>query len=84
MYYLFPKAVKLSICDDIVRSCLRNKLETASVVDYSKNKVNEFFEATHNRNDESVRKTDLYFIHDIFHFLYFTFYSRHCMCDNNN
>lgn len=64
MYYLFPKAVKLNVCDDIVRECLRNKLKTATVIDFNKDVDEEFFAAKNSRDDASVRKTSLYFIHD--------------------
>jgi PKHD-type hydroxylase len=64
MFYVFPKAVKLSVCDDIVRECLRNELEKATVIDFNKDVGTEYFSHKNSRDDASVRKTSLYFIRD--------------------
>ena len=54
MFYVFPRAVKPDVCEQIVRDCKHNILEKASVVDFNKN----------SRDDPKIRKTSVYFLMD--------------------
>ena len=54
MFYLFPRAVKPSICNQIVTDCKQNILKSASVLNFDKK----------GRDDPSIRKTSVDFITD--------------------
>jgi len=54
MFYVFPKAVKPDICDQIVEDCKQNILEKATVYNYDKS----------SRDDPEVRKTSIHFVNN--------------------
>ena len=54
MFFVFPRAVKPDVCDQIVIDCKKNILKQASVLDYEKK----------GRDDPSIRKTSVHFIAD--------------------
>lgn len=54
MFFVFPRAVKPDVCDQIVTDCKQNILKQASVIDYEKK----------GRDDPSIRKTSIHFIVD--------------------
>ena len=54
MFYVFPRAVKPDICEQIVQDCKQNILETALVLSPNKS----------SRDDPEIRKTSLHFIKD--------------------
>ena len=54
MVYIFPRAVKPDVCDQIVKDCKDNILEKAVVVNHDKS----------SRDDPEVRKTSVHFIND--------------------
>ena len=54
MFYLFPRAVKPSFCEQIVRDCKQNILEEATVLNLNKS----------SRDDPDNRKTSIHFITD--------------------
>ena len=54
MFFVFPRAVKPDVCDQIVSDCKQNILKQASVLDYEKK----------GRDDPSIRKTSIHFIVD--------------------
>ncbi len=54
MFYIFPRAVKPDICDQIIQDCKQNILERALVVNPGQS----------SRDDPSVRKTSIHFIKD--------------------
>ena len=58
MFYVFPKAVKPDICDQIVEDCKQNILGKASI------KVCSQDGTIVSRNDPEVRKTSIHFIKD--------------------
>ena len=58
MFYIFPKAVKPDICDQIVKDCKQNILGKASI------KVCSQDGTIVSRNDPEVRKTSIHFIKD--------------------
>ena len=58
MFYVFPKAVKPDICDQIVEDCKQNILVNASI------KVCSQDGTIVSRNDPEVRKTSIHFIKD--------------------
>jgi|TARA_R100001530_G_scaffold129628_1_gene100067 PKHD-type hydroxylase len=55
MFYIFPRAVRPDVCDDIVKNCKQNILEEASVYNYDK---------TSSKDDPEIRKTSIHFIKD--------------------
>ena len=54
MFFVFPRAVKPDVCDQIVKDCKKNILKQASVLDYEKK----------GRDDPAIRKTSVDFITD--------------------
>jgi len=54
MFFVFPRAVKPDVCDQIVSDCKQNILKQASVLDYEKK----------GRDDPEIRKTSVHFIAD--------------------
>ena len=54
MFYIFPRAVKPNICEQIVQDCKQNILETALVSNLDQS----------SRDDPSIRKTSVHFIKD--------------------
>ena len=54
MFYVFPRAVKPDICNQIVKDCKRNILQEAEIIDADKK----------GRNDPDIRKTSINFITD--------------------
>jgi len=54
MFYVFPRAVKPDVCEQIVKDCKQNILGKASVLDFDKK----------GRDDPEVRKTLVHFIKD--------------------
>jgi PKHD-type hydroxylase len=54
MIFVFPRAVKPDVCDDIVKDCKQNILKEASVLNPDKS----------SRDDPEVRKTSVHFIND--------------------
>ena len=50
MFYIFPKAVPVDICNQIIKDCKQNILEEATVIDFE--------------NDGNLRKTSVNFISD--------------------
>jgi PKHD-type hydroxylase len=55
MFYVFPKAVRLELCNEIIRDCKENILEEASIYE----PTTQF-----SRNDPAIRKTSVNFIKD--------------------
>ena len=55
MFYVFPRAVKPDVCQQIVKDCKKNILKEASIHTYD-NKSS--------RDDPEIRKTSVYFIKD--------------------
>ena len=58
MFYVFPKAVKPDICDQIVEDCKQNILGKASIKVYNQDRT------IVSRNDPEIRKTSIHFIED--------------------
>ena len=54
MFYVFPRAVKPDVCEQIVEDCKQNILNGATIYDSDKK----------GRDDPEVRKTSVYFIKD--------------------
>jgi PKHD-type hydroxylase len=54
MFFVFPKAVKPDVCDQIVTDCKQNILKDASIVGSDKK----------GRDDPEIRKTSVHFIAD--------------------
>ena len=54
MFYVFPKAVKLDVCERIVKDCKQNILKEATI--YGSDKKG--------RDDPEIRKTSVHFIKD--------------------
>lgn len=54
MFYVFPRAVKPDVCDQIVKDCKQNILKKASIHGFDKK----------GRDDPKIRKTSVYFIAD--------------------
>ena len=54
MFYVFPRAVKPNVCEQIVQDCKQNILEAALVLSPNKS----------SRDDPGIRKTSLHFIKD--------------------
>ena len=54
MFYIFPRAVKPNICEQIIQDCKQNILETALVSNLDQSP----------RDDPSIRKTSVHFIKD--------------------
>ena len=54
MFYVFPRAVKTDVCEQIVKDCKQNILNEASI--YGSDKKG--------RDDPKVRKTSVHFIKD--------------------
>ena len=54
MFFVFPRAVKPEVCDQIVTDCKQNILKDASIVGSDKK----------GRDDPSIRKTSVHFIKD--------------------
>ena len=54
MFFVFPRAVKPEVCDQIVTDCKHNILKSASVLSFDKK----------GRDDPEVRKTSVHFITD--------------------
>jgi len=54
MFYVFPRAVKPEVCDQIVTDCKHNILKSASVLSFDKK----------GRDDPEIRKTSVDFITD--------------------
>ena len=54
MFYVFPRAVHPDSCEQIVKDCKQNILESASILNYDKS----------SRDDPNVRKTSVHFIND--------------------
>ena len=54
MFYVFPRAVDPDVCEQIVKDCKQNILESASILNYDKS----------SRDDPEVRKTSIHFIKD--------------------
>ena len=52
MFYVFPKAVKPDVCNQIIKDCKQNLLEAALVLNPEKS----------SRDDPSIRKTSIHFI----------------------
>ena len=50
MFYIFPKAVPVDICNQTIKDCKQNILEEATVIDFE--------------NDGNLRKTSVNFISD--------------------
>ena len=55
MFYVFPKAVRLELCNEIIRDCKENILEEASIHEPT---------TRFSRNDPDIRKTSVNFITD--------------------
>ena len=55
MFYVFPKAVRLELCNEIIRDCKENILEEASIHEPT---------TRFSRNDPDIRKTSVNFIKD--------------------
>ena len=60
MFYVFPKAVKPDVCEQIVKDCKQNSLEEALVGDYG----HVSGDNKYSRDDPSFRKTSISFITD--------------------
>ena len=58
MFYVFPKAIKPDVCEQIVEDCKQNILVNASI------KVCSQDGTIVSRNDPEVRKTSIHFIED--------------------
>ena len=58
MFYVFPQAVKLDICDDIIKDCKENILEEAKVYEFSGGDEQVL------KNDPDTRRTSINFIKD--------------------
>ena len=54
MFFVFPRAVKPDVCDQIVTDCKQNILKSASVLSFDKK----------GRDDPEIRKTSVHFIAD--------------------
>jgi len=54
MFYVFPRAVHPDSCEQIVKDCKQNILESASILNYDKS----------SRDDPEIRKTSIHFITD--------------------
>jgi len=54
MFYVFPRAVHPDVCEQIVKDCKQNILESASILNYDKS----------SRDDPEIRKTSIHFITD--------------------
>ena len=54
MFYIFPRAVKSDICEQIIQDCKQNILERALVVNPDQS----------SRDNPSIRKTSVHFIKD--------------------
>ena len=54
MFYVFPRAVHPDVCEQIVKDCKQNILESASILNYDKS----------SRDDPKIRKTSIHFITD--------------------
>jgi len=54
MFYVFPRAVHPDSCEQIVKDCKQNILESASILNYDKS----------SRDDPKIRKTSIHFITD--------------------
>ena len=54
MFYVFPRAIKPDVCDQIVTDCKQNILKQASVLNREKK----------GRDDPEIRKTSVHFIAD--------------------
>jgi len=54
MFYVFPRAVHPDFCEQIVKDCKQNILESASILNYDKS----------SRDDPEIRKTSIHFITD--------------------
>ena len=54
MFYVFPRAVRPDVCEQIVKDCKQNILKEALVLDTNKNI----------KDDPTIRKTSIYFIND--------------------
>ena len=52
MFYVFPRAVKPEVCDQIVTDCKKNILKKASVLNFDKT----------GRDNPEIRKTSIHFI----------------------
>jgi len=55
MFYIFPRAVRPDVCEQIVKDCKQNILKKASIYNYDK---------TSSRDDPEIRKTSIHFISD--------------------
>mgnify|MGYP003142644414 CR=1 FL=1 len=69
MFYVFPRAVRPDICDEIVNDCKQNVLENAKIWQDKQhtNRVRNSvvnFDKNSSRDDPSIRKTLVHFIHD--------------------
>ena len=54
MFYVFPRAIKPDVCEQIIKDCKQNILNKASVFDNDKSL----------RDDPNIRKTSIHFIKD--------------------
>tara|TARA_B100000959_G_C14873289_1_gene579257 strand:+ start:7 stop:591 length:585 start_codon:yes stop_codon:yes gene_type:complete len=55
MFYIFPRAVKPDVCEQIVKDCKQNILEEASLYNFDK---------TSSTNDPKIRKTFINWVED--------------------
>ena len=55
MFYVFPRAIKPDVCEQIIKDCKQNILKKASVYNYNK---------TSTRDNPELRKTSVHFIKD--------------------